>query len=252
VIGGGRRCFGRSASRRQTTGRAAGGRPRSGRRGSASFTTGCFDLVVSAFTHPDVKDFTSLAQDVRRVLEPGGRFLYVGLHPCFKGPFAEQPRNDGARVVYPRLPAAAALRRHVADSPDRETARPLTTLGGVGPAKVQRAKALRGTPMRRRDQQEHGRDAPPPGRAPLHVRYACSTSPSRQYVSTPSRHRAGSACPSACTMTTVQSHPSPAASRRRRCPLGTPRHGTRPREALFVTFSQSLVAILLAGALSRR
>ena len=26
---------------------------------------------------------------------------YVGLHPCFTGPFAEQPREDGARVVHP-------------------------------------------------------------------------------------------------------------------------------------------------------
>jgi hypothetical protein len=27
--------------------------------------------------------------------------LRLGLHPCFTGPFAEQPRADGARVVHP-------------------------------------------------------------------------------------------------------------------------------------------------------
>jgi ubiquinone/menaquinone biosynthesis C-methylase UbiE len=65
------------------------------------FVDGAFDLVVSAFTHTDVDDFGALAREGRRLLRPGGRFLYLGLHPCFTGPFAEQPRADGARVVHP-------------------------------------------------------------------------------------------------------------------------------------------------------
>jgi ubiquinone/menaquinone biosynthesis C-methylase UbiE len=65
------------------------------------FPAGSCPLVVSAFTHTDVEDFTSLAREARRVLEGDGRFIYVGLHPCFTGPFAEQPRADGARVVHP-------------------------------------------------------------------------------------------------------------------------------------------------------
>jgi SAM-dependent methyltransferase len=65
------------------------------------FAAGSCTLVLSAFTHTDVEDFTSLAKEARRVLEPDGRFIYVGLHPCFTGPFAEQPRADGARVVHP-------------------------------------------------------------------------------------------------------------------------------------------------------
>jgi hypothetical protein len=36
-------------------------------------------------------------------LEADGRFIYVGLHPCFTGPFAEQPRTDGARMVIPDM-----------------------------------------------------------------------------------------------------------------------------------------------------
>jgi ubiquinone/menaquinone biosynthesis C-methylase UbiE len=57
------------------------------------FADGPFDLVVSAFTHTDVDNFAALADEVHRVLRPDGRFVYVGLHPCFTGPFAEQPRR---------------------------------------------------------------------------------------------------------------------------------------------------------------
>jgi SAM-dependent methyltransferase len=69
--------------------------------GQLPFADGAFDLVLSAFTLSDVDDFGALAKEGRRVLRPAGRFLSVGLHPCFTGPFAEQPRADGARVVHP-------------------------------------------------------------------------------------------------------------------------------------------------------
>jgi SAM-dependent methyltransferase len=65
------------------------------------FPASSFALVVSAFTHTDVEDFAVLAAEARRVLEPGGRFVYVGLHPCFTGPHAPLPRDDGARVIHP-------------------------------------------------------------------------------------------------------------------------------------------------------
>jgi len=65
------------------------------------FAAECFDLVASAFTHTDMDDFTVLAGEVRRVLQPNGRFVYVGLHPCFTGPFAEPARQDGALVIHP-------------------------------------------------------------------------------------------------------------------------------------------------------
>ena len=65
------------------------------------FPASSFALVVSAFTHTDVEDFAALAAEARRVLEPDGRFVYVGLHPCFTGPHAPLPRDDGARVIHP-------------------------------------------------------------------------------------------------------------------------------------------------------
>src|SRR5215211_541296 len=44
-------------------------------------------------------------------------------------------RKTRPRTRQPPPAAAPALRRQVADSPDREPARPLTTLGGVAPDK---------------------------------------------------------------------------------------------------------------------
>jgi hypothetical protein len=53
-------------------------------------------------------------------------------------PDAAKAEEDQASETTPPPAAATALRRHVADSPDRETARPLTTLGGVEPVIEQR------------------------------------------------------------------------------------------------------------------
>jgi SAM-dependent methyltransferase len=48
-----------------------------------------FDAAFSTFTHTDVDDFAGLAAEARRLLRPGGRFVYVGNHPCFVGPVQE-------------------------------------------------------------------------------------------------------------------------------------------------------------------
>ena len=48
-----------------------------------------FDAVVSMYTHTDVDDFSALVREGARVLRPGGRFVYVGLHPCFVGHHAQ-------------------------------------------------------------------------------------------------------------------------------------------------------------------
>lgn len=53
-----------------------------------------FDACVSTFTHTDVDDFAGLVAEARRLLRSGGRFVYVGNHPCFVGPVQEHV--DGA------------------------------------------------------------------------------------------------------------------------------------------------------------
>ena len=40
------------------------------------------------FTHTDVGDFAGLVREAARILRRGGRFVYLGIHPCFVGPHA--------------------------------------------------------------------------------------------------------------------------------------------------------------------
>jgi SAM-dependent methyltransferase len=44
-------------------------------------------MAAGLFFHTDVEDFAAVVRDVARSLRPGGRFVYLGLHPCFVGPF---------------------------------------------------------------------------------------------------------------------------------------------------------------------
>jgi ubiquinone/menaquinone biosynthesis C-methylase UbiE len=44
-------------------------------------------LAAGMFFHTDVEDFAAVVRDVARCLRPGGRFIYLGVHPCFVGPF---------------------------------------------------------------------------------------------------------------------------------------------------------------------
>jgi SAM-dependent methyltransferase len=54
-----------------------------------------FETVTATFIHTDVDDFAGVLGEVARVLVSGGRFVYLGLHPCFVGPFVV--RNDEAQ-----------------------------------------------------------------------------------------------------------------------------------------------------------
>lgn len=53
---------------------------------SLPFEDASFDAVVSTWTHTDVDDWPAAAREMRRVLHPGGPFVYLGVHPCFVGP----------------------------------------------------------------------------------------------------------------------------------------------------------------------
>ena len=50
------------------------------------FASSSLGHVVMAFAHTDVERFDEVIAEVGRVLRPGGRFVYVGVHPCFVGP----------------------------------------------------------------------------------------------------------------------------------------------------------------------
>ena len=52
------------------------------------FDDASFDAAVSIFTHTDFDDFAGAVRETARVLRPGGRFVYLGVHPCFVGPHA--------------------------------------------------------------------------------------------------------------------------------------------------------------------
>jgi ubiquinone/menaquinone biosynthesis C-methylase UbiE len=52
------------------------------------FEDASFDAAVSMFTHTDADDFAAVVRETARVLRPGGRFVYLGIHPCFVGPHA--------------------------------------------------------------------------------------------------------------------------------------------------------------------
>lgn len=64
------------------------------------FPDGAFDAVVSLFTHTDFDDNTRVLKEVHRVLRPGGRFIYLGTHPCYVTPYVER-RRDGPHLLHP-------------------------------------------------------------------------------------------------------------------------------------------------------
>ena len=60
--------------------------------GDASFAS-----VVAIMMHTDVTDYPVVLREARRVLVPGGRFVHIGVHPCFCGGFAD--RTDPEAII---------------------------------------------------------------------------------------------------------------------------------------------------------
>jgi len=58
---------------------------------------GSVGASVCVLAHTDVPDYAAFLREVARVLRPGGRFVHVGVHPCFVGAFADW--SDRPRVV---------------------------------------------------------------------------------------------------------------------------------------------------------
>lgn len=68
--------------------------------GSASqlpLAAGSVAAVVCILAHTDMPDYAAALGEAARVLKSGGRFVHVGVHPCFVGAFAD--RSQPARIV---------------------------------------------------------------------------------------------------------------------------------------------------------
>jgi SAM-dependent methyltransferase len=58
---------------------------------------GSVPAAVCLMAHTDLPDYASVLREVARVLQPGGRFVHIGVHPCFVGAFAD--RSNQPRVI---------------------------------------------------------------------------------------------------------------------------------------------------------
>lgn len=53
------------------------------------FSDESFPAAVCTYLHTDTDDIAAVFKEIARVLQPGGRLFYVGVHPCFRGHFVE-------------------------------------------------------------------------------------------------------------------------------------------------------------------
>jgi SAM-dependent methyltransferase len=72
-----------------------------GRAEELPFEDASFDAAVSMWTHTDLDDFPASVHEVARVLRTGGRFVYVGVHPCFVGPHSLFVEGEGVPLLHP-------------------------------------------------------------------------------------------------------------------------------------------------------
>ncbi|WP_406078835.1 class I SAM-dependent methyltransferase [Micromonospora sp. NBC_00858] len=54
--------------------------------------------AMCVLSSTDVPDYPAVLREVARVLRPGGRFVHVGVHPCFVGAFADWSQRPSVVV----------------------------------------------------------------------------------------------------------------------------------------------------------
>jgi SAM-dependent methyltransferase len=55
------------------------------------FASASLEGAAAMFLHTDIDDFAPAVAEVARVLQPGGVFAYLGVHPCFVGHHIDSP-----------------------------------------------------------------------------------------------------------------------------------------------------------------
>ncbi len=72
-----------------------------GRAEALPFEDASFDAAVSLWTHTDVDEWPTAVREARRVVRPGGPFVYIGVHPCFVGPHSLFVEGRGVPQLHP-------------------------------------------------------------------------------------------------------------------------------------------------------
>jgi ubiquinone/menaquinone biosynthesis C-methylase UbiE len=63
----------------------------------------CLPAVITVMAHTDMPAYPGVLAEAARVLQPGGRLVHIGVHPCFCGGFAD--RSDPASCTLSWTPA---------------------------------------------------------------------------------------------------------------------------------------------------
>ena len=65
-----------------------------------SVATASVPAVIAVMVHTDMAGYPDVLAEAFRVLEPGGTFVHIGVHPCFCGGFADRADLD-AIIIKP-------------------------------------------------------------------------------------------------------------------------------------------------------
>jgi SAM-dependent methyltransferase len=63
------------------------------------FADASFDAVTAIMISTDVQPYEGVLAEAARVLRPDGRFVHVGVHPCFAGPHSRFIEGEHTRIV---------------------------------------------------------------------------------------------------------------------------------------------------------